>query len=425
MAERAGRRWRAGAGALAAVWLAAPLARADNNFYSPDGYTLTPGTTRYEAARQAAATNAQIFGAVGAYSRHVVPLLKKEGDGAMFELEYHATINAAKAPGECKVKLGKALDGCNLGTSINHLDLYGSNFAIAYKGGPISLFYSASLTMPVVIGPGINRGLFPYLTITGPVLAHAMVPMRLISKDFGKDVLPGIGIDAIGGGGFVSSYLTVNGGYALSQGLFGDIQVPKLQGFVTALVGDKFRELSTLVAGLRQFDYFGLTDFTDTAGRTTLYARQLRYIPPQTAATPTDAAANDQRDGAFNFVSGHLEQTDIAGYLDVSLSYLTKPTALLHEASVTVHTKGFRAQEAVQGSDPNAALRVGLTLGMVNLPDLYDFGVEGGRRFRFGLEIADGFFYASIRSNDPQTLAMFPMAYNALDIWAGIKFTSN
>ncbi len=417
MAERIG----LGIAALAAAFLVAPAARADKDFFSIDGYQLTPGSTRYEAARQAAVSNAQIFGAVGAYNRHIVPLLTSGKDGALFELEYHATINAAKAPGSCPTKLGKDLDGCNLGTSINHLDLYGSNFAIAYRGGPLSLFYSASLTMPVVVGPGLNRGLLPYLTITGPVFAHAMVPMRLISKDFGKDILPGIGIDAIGGGGFVSDYITINGGYALSQGLFGDIQIPKLQGFATALLGDKFKDVVTFLAGIRQFDYFGLKEFTDTAGRTSLYARQLRYIPPQTAQPGDSSAATDQRDGAFNFISGHLEQTDIVGYFDVSLSYLTKPTPLLQEASVSIHTKGFRAHEAKIGEGENG-LHAGLTLGLVTLPDLYDFGVEGGRRFRFGLEISDGIFYASVRSNDPQTLAMFPMAYNALDIWMGLKF---
>jgi hypothetical protein len=291
---------------------------------------------------------------------------------------------------------------------------------MAYKSGPLSLFYVTSITMPVVVGQGQNRVLLSYVALLGPVLAHAMTPLRLFSRNFGKDVLPGIGIDGILGGGFVSSYVTVNGGYALSQGLFGDIQVPKLQGFATALLGDEFKELATLAAGLRQFDYFGNKGFTDTAGRTTLYARQLRYVPPQSAPAG-EAASKTQQDGAFNFVSGHFAQTDIAGYFDVSIAYLTKPTPLLHELSFSVHTEGFQAKSL----ETTGTAGVALTLGMVTLPNLYDFGIEGGRRFRFGLEFAAGPFSLSLRCNDPQTLAMFPMAYNALDIWAGLKMVSN
>lgn len=417
MAER--RRGLAAAALAALLWPG--QARADKDFVTTDDYGLLPGTTRFEAARQAALTNAQIFGAVGAYTRHISPFLSSGKDGALFEVEYHATFDVMRAPGSCKVKLGKNLDGCNLGTAINPVDLYGSNFAIGYRKGGWAFFYTASFTMPVVIGSPLDRGITSYITIMGPVLGHGMVPIQLISKKLVREAFPGASLDAIIGGSYGNEYVSVAGGYALSQGLFGDVQVPKISAFATALLGDRFTELSTLLAGFRQFDYLAPASVTDTTGKTSLFARQLRYVPPQNL-TPDQSALDAGRDGSFNFLSGHIEQTDIARYIDVSAAYLLKPKPLLHEASVSIHTPKFRSfQVSKEPSQVDGPLHAALSVGVVTMPDLLDFGVEGGRFFKITAEVASGPFFATIGRNDARTLAMFPMAYNAFDVWFGLR----
>ena len=68
------------------------------DFFAPDGFGLIEGTTRYEAARQASLTNAQVYGAVGAFDRYVIPLLGAESE------EGHS------GHGDCRRELGS--EGC-------------------------------------------------------------------------------------------------------------------------------------------------------------------------------------------------------------------------------------------------------------------------------------------------------------------------
>ncbi|MBK7584083.1 MAG: hypothetical protein IPI67_28280 [Myxococcales bacterium] len=393
------------------------------DFFAPEGFSLLEGTTRYEAARQAGITNAQVYGAVGAFDRYVIPVLGAElEDGenlGLFAIEYGAIINAARAPGGCKTKITDATEGCLRGISMNNVDLYSSNFAFGYRGGLFGFFYTASYTLPVVVGEGLNRGSYGYITMMGPVIAHTLSPLRLFGKSTFNKVLPG-DVDGVVGVSMNTKVGSAYAGYVYSQGVFGDIDVPELKSFVTTVLSQKFKELSYLKGGLRQFDYFSKS-VPETIGRTSLYGRKLQLVPPQPAGV-TDIA---DRQNLIDFVTVHFEQTDIAKYVDARVAYATTPVAQLHEARLSLHTENYAfnrgpyVEHGYQG-DKKVPVEASLTAGMVSLPNLWYYGVEGGRRLSLTAELSVGPARVSIRRNDPEVLSTFPVAYDAWSFFAGI-----
>ena len=391
------------------------------DFFAPDGFGLIEGTTRYEAARQASLTNAQVYGAVGAFDRYVIPLLGAESEEgiALFAFEYGAILNAAQAPGRCKKQITEATGGCLRGISLNNVDLYSSNVAFGYRSGPLGFFYTASYTLPVVVGEGLNRGTYAYATVMGPALSWFMSPIRLLGKKTFNKILPG-DMDGVVGGSLNTKVGSAYVGYVFSQGVFGDIDLPELKSFVTTVLGQQFKELSYLKGGLRQFDYFS-DSLAETIGRSSLYGRKLQLVPPQ-APGITELA---DRQNLIDFVTVHFEQTDIARYVDARVAYTATPVAELHQASVSVHTEDFsvnrgpRVQRGDQG-DKKIPFEASLTAGVVSLPNLWYYGVEGGRRLSLTAEMAYGPARASIRRNDPEVLSTFPVAYDAWSFFIGV-----
>lgn len=436
-AKAALRAWLVGA-ALTVVSTLSPSAKADGLFppygepFKFDKVNVYDRTVRWEVMRQAGFTSARVFGAVGAFDKYVRPALSTPIAGGDTQLagglEYNVVLNAAHAVGRCGMPECETLHDKEV---LLALDLYNSSFAFMYGGPVVGLFAAGSYTLPAISGPGLNRGLMGYETVMGPVLVYGLWWLRLFGKKAFSYVLPG-SMEGVAGGYLRAGPINATAGYILSQGLFADISAPRFSPFATAAVSDQLEQTSLLKGGLRYFDYFG-TRVTQTIGQTSVFARRLLLNPPRSvlgSVNPVDDLSDASANAKIPLLTGHFEQTDIMQLVDIRLAYATKPTPVLHEARVGVHTPRYNAIQARSGiseKGSNSPIGLSLTMGMVQFPDLFYYGVQGGKRFSFALEggmVSEGLVVKSfVRFNDPELLTPFPYAYNALNF--GLSFSGS
>ena len=420
-----GRRFAVLAGTLAVLATTASPAWAGDPFYAPNGYRLEPGTTRYDTALQGARTSSLVYGAVGAFDREIRPLAedRDHDGGAVFRLEYNFMPGAVHAIGPCKTRQAESLDGCARGYSLNKVDYNTSSFVIGGGSKYFGAFYAASIAMPTVPGTGLDGAVISELIgVFGPIMGYASAPVRAFGQKAYDSVFPwGGSADAVVGIWAGPDQAKVYAGYVLSQGLFGDLSIPAIRGFSTAVLAHEFKELALFKAGIRAFDYLGDNDLVDTIGRTSLYGRQLVYdAPKQAAADATDFSKSDATN-AVKLLTAHFEQQDIAEWVSVSAAYAFKPKAFLHEARASVHTPRFDAMRSAptfdkrkEGGDIPFGVSIGA--GVVQLLNLWYYGVEGGRRLSVSAEANLGnLFRFALKRNDPEILSSFPFAY---DVWS-------
>lgn len=173
-----------------------------------------------------------------------------------------------------------------------------------------------------------------------------------------------------------------------------------------------------LKGGVDRFDLsdLGQEEVGKKVGATSAFYRDLPY-----------GQASSDEEGKETFRtrlrSGHLYQEDIARVLDVRLAYAISPTPVIHEAMVAIHNPGYFRRRNALLDETDGEFR--LAGGVVQLPDLYTLGVEGGSfvSFRadaavdFSDELGNGFggaFQFGIQYNDAEQLALYPFARNAL-----------
>lgn len=391
--------------------LCAGPAAADGAIGGTDGAELIQGTPRYQVAADAAQTNAKVFGAVGAFERQILPLISdpKRGNAYGFAFEMSVVKNVVRAVGGCT--LSDRLTGCPNGLAIHNVTVSAGNLAINYPlSKHVGLFYTSAF-VAAYSGPDtvdIRDTLGPFY----PVMGYAFGPLSFLGKStydkFTGGVMKGTGADAVVGLSVRTPYLNGFGGYTASQGLFGDFTISEIDTFASLVFGEGFSQLSYLKAGLRDFDYLNNSALARRVGRLNLFGRRLVYNVP--------SSQGELRPGlAAPITSGHLEQTGIADRFDLYLSYRTQPHGELGEA--------------------RAGVRFGNVLlsgGVVNLPDLWMFGAQGGYkpalalRYKSNLDPdekpSDVAVDASILLNDPELLTVFPYAYNAVSFKVSFAF---
>jgi hypothetical protein len=112
-------------------------------------------------------------------------------------------------------------------------------------------------------------------------------------------------------------------------------------------------------------------------------------------------------------------------WIDVHAAYALTPTPLVHEARVGLHTPGFHWIPDADSDEDRPVAGVLVTGGVVRLPALYYYGVEGGAKKSFRAEAqanltSDGSVMGlnlSLRYNEPDTLATFPYAQDAWNLY--------
>lgn len=397
------------------------------------------GTVGFAVAQQSNRTNAQAFGAVQLaeevlFTNEEVDL---DGDGdidyvAPFQgnfaggIRLNTVYNVARVPtiyqGDDCFLLTAADDPINYG--MHGVDLYATSVAYRFRLPQIerlSIFYAGSITGSTMALPDNQAGSWFTRTTRNrynTTFAYGMAALPLsflaplaplINRDSAPTTLAG---DFIAG---VEYDLPTIGaariGYAYSQGIFTNITVDRIRMFAEGLLTQRFSQLALLKAGFQ-----GVRSLKNV-GRTSLFGRSVQLAAPR-SLDDLDNAVSDSFN-SIGLTTGHFEQRDIAGMFDVRFAYALAPEPFVHELRV-----GFHGPEA---GDPGSLIDNPLNLfranlGLVELPALPFYGVEGGRTWSFDVRIGSPNVYIAVERNTPELLVIFPYAYDATSFQLKFSF---
>lgn len=380
------------------------------------------GTAGFENARAANTTNALAYGATGYMGEVVLPKLKQgreaakeAGDGGWHGgggYRYRTTLQAAVVP------TYEVSSGCpdRLRISERPLDLGSVNLGLAASNGTIGVFYSSS----VVYGytPSFDpreRFLFGMTGLVYAGMGAVLAPLAGGDQVFGEGA-SAVQTDFVVGGLIDTAGLHGRLGWVGSRGVYADLEAD-IPVFFSATIDEP--SLSNLLSG-------GLRRLDSKLGSTSIYAKNQPFRPIPQLAAGNGAQVGDST-GGLNFATGHFAQENLnGGTFDVRVAYAVAPQPLLHEAQIAVHSRPGTLEDAATGG-----VDFLLRGGVVQLPDLWYYGVEGGYRPTFraevGIVVGDDAAAGSIRylvmMNDPEQLLLFPYAYNALTM--GLTFDGN
>lgn len=418
---------------LAGVGLALALTASSGQAAADCLLRPIEGTVGFRVAQQSQRTNAQAFGAVqlaeeALFSSDETDL---DGDGKPdrtepFQGDYgvalrlNTVFNVARVP---TIYSGKCFDDLTTGQrrdyGMHSVDLYAT--AVAYRFRipqlrRVSLFYAGSITGSTMGVPDSDAGSWfdavtrtryntTYLYGFSALPLSFLAPLApLINKDDAPTQLAG---DFIAG--FEADLPTIGAarfGYAYSRGLFTNITVDRIRLLLEGLITQEFSSLALLKGGFQRFTTL------DGVGRTSLYGRHMQLATPRTDDVK---AASRGLFSELGLTTAHFEQTDIGKYFDIRLAYAFQPTPFIHEARVGLHGSN------TLGKDYSAFDLFRVSAGIVQLPSLPFYGVEGGRAFSFELSMVlqteDGSFQMGVQRNAPDLLVVFPYAYDATNFF--------
>jgi hypothetical protein len=396
--------------------------------------TIRPieGTVGFRVAQQSQATNAQAFGAVqlaedALFTSKQVDL---DGDGEVdrtepFQGSSMATrlsnvFNVARIPtiytGECFADL-QPNERRKYG--LHSVDLYAT--AVAYRFPipgvePLSFFYASSITGSTMgladrdaasFGDSLLKSryntayLYGFaalpLAFLGPLapLLSSDTPPTAIAGDFVTGVeaaLPAIGAARVG--------------YAYSQGLFTNVSVDRIRFMLESLLTQRFESLALVKVGFRELPTI------DELGATTVYGRRLELAVPRVedaALQPRELISN------LGLTTAHLEQIGMFGYLAAKVAYAVEPKPFIHELRVGLEQTTEQRRKSAKQEDWLDAVEA--HAGIVQLPSLPYYAVDGGRRFSFDvslvLPLGSAVVRGGVQRNAPELLTVFPYAQDA------------
>ena len=373
------------------------------------------GTAGFENARSANETNALAYGAVRFVQEDVSEMLlsaeERTDDGdwvGAYANQAHVALGVTRVP---SVELSS---GCpsNLRVSSRPLDLGGTRIGLAGSNGTFGFFYSGAVTYGITPNDATER-FFSHTNGYVFGLAGAMgAPVLGGALRFNEGASV-VFTDFVLGGTVDPGPFELKAGWVGSKGLFADIEgeVP----LFAAAVFDRLGLDGNLLEG-------GLRKLQSEAGLTSVFAKNQPF-----RSLPSVGAGNDpverQDAPSLDFTTGHLEHYEIGGIVDVRASYALRPSPALHEATVAVHTPRF-------WSEPKPG-RVIARAGVIQLPDMWFYGVRGGLRPTVHLEYvartpigsnphANLHIAGVLDINAPEQLLLFPYAVNA--VFIGYEF---
>lgn len=367
-----------------------------------DNASPVAGTSGVENALSALRVNAQTYSATRFAEDRLFPAwgeLQAGDDDRAFRLAYEHNQNL----GVAGVPLWFSDEECpdEYRFSVSPVDLYATNFGAVGRWGQLGFYYTASVTF----------GTTALATARYRTGTHFLMPMLTYfglysaALSGGSQVVQGTSayaLDWLGGATWDNPYAQARVGYARSKGLHVSLRQPQSRLFANGVVRDGLSTLEQYAAGVERLGFGGASE---VIGVSSLFARGVPL---------TD---DDSDQGALLLRTGHLDQQDIGGWVDLSAAWATAPEPLLHQAVVAVHNPEF--------NDPEAALSASgswrLAVGMLRMPTQWYYAAPGGpvvtARFELaspaGGENARGLFRFSISYNDPEQLTLFPFAQDA------------
>ena len=398
-----------------------------------------PGTVYYDTARLARETNAVVFGAARTVDRHVAPRLRRLDESDEFVMVghygYSQILSATRAPAY--------VTGCDTeGLVLVPYDLYAFNFGWGVRYDDFSAFYAASAAGGAFVLGAQERVLWG-MTLPPFGLGYAVTAPVFGARDFAvtrpaeevsdpvREEYNRMTLDYVAGLQYGNDLFAVRAGYVASAGAYGHAEIVGLRLFATSVLSNEFEDLSYLTAGISSLRAFS-EDLQQQIGRTALFVRKLQYDSPR-LTQPATWEPIGPGTHAIDFWTTHLEQTDVADYVDLQLAAAFRPKTLLHIGRVGVHTKGHRLEEML-ADDPEGVEDLeegvpsaGVTLGVIGVPAMPYYAEEGGTAFSATAEARVTSAEYAIRLlyqyNDPELIAMFPFAIGASAFSANFTLT--
>lgn len=318
------------------------------------------------------------------------------------------------------------------GLKMGSVDLSVMNIGFGFRYKMFGVYLATSVASHTIFSgdsafsEGLGRG---STALVVPIMAMSYWPVSLFKSDFFRENVSAsythiicTAVDTPIG--------PLTAGYATSKGLFTNFTGSKIPLFASALVADRFSDLSYIAGGLSTLRSLASKNWISSVGDTSLIGRKLQFTGLVAPGTSTTEVVNESVK-RVPFVTEHLEQSGIGQVFDVTVVGTTAPSPGLYEASLTVHTPGYLSAKSIlatlaagvgerrDSSKPGEGkMGYAVSAGVVRLPDLWFYGVEGGYRFKFGLNAnyyseGDGVISLGIAMNDTEILSVFPYAYNA------------
>jgi len=300
------------------------------------------GTAGWRNAQAAISTNAQTFGAAQFAERNIFPQLaagdsESAGAGA---LEESFIFGAARVP---SMELGYPFMGCptDLRISTRALDLGAASFGLGGRYKRVGFFYAASMAYSgTAFHNPFTRSMLTMGYLMYGIVGAAFAPLVQVDESQGlatyvTDYIVGLNVDA--------EVADVNVGYVGSRGFYSEIEEKRAGLFLATLFQDNFSALPYLRGGLSGLD--------TAAGLSSLYVRKLPFT--SLAGTDVDGTRGESTGASEEFLTSHVKQRDLFGFLDLEAAYAFRPTPLLHEAQVGFHNPDYHSgaeQRALAGA---------------------------------------------------------------------------
>lgn len=393
------------------------------------------GSAGHANAQEGRRTNRNTYSAANFAERTLVD----GGAPAQLALEWNATLAAAWVPTLCGDD-DLATHATKQRIYNEPLDLYASNVAFSFNAKGFGAFYSASVTQAVM---GQRYFIIPTMIIQ----LYPMLSAPFVGIWQRNDGVSSYSLDWIGGAHVDNKWFGARVGYTGIGGLYGsfDERTIGLFGTIAIPFGEEVDPWTFLRAGLDRFDpaTVGADDVSRWVGMTSLFFRdvpfgdELESLGEGDVDDEEDAEAEEDRMAVARVAGAvdvgdtlqkltdtrlrtlHFEQANIGGWVDVNVSYAVAPKPQIFDGQLAVHSPGYVSGRLIDDAAGRRDMDAGflVKLGVVNLPPQYAIGVQGGTYFaaRAELRTKENFSFM-VLFNDPEQLALYPFATNALTL---------
>ena len=395
-------------GGLLALLLAGPGAahaqglNLDNPVYSCTNDDIQPiwGTSGYANTVEALRTNATTWSATQFAEKRLFRELARgeQGDGGAFGYELNLTYNVSRLP----VYSTDAGYECPAEYRIAEraVDMQAQNIGFAFRKGNWGGFYASSVAFGA---PALDPfGRVMLWSMAAPIYSVVPLTLATVLGSFQTQVgASAYAQDFIFGLTGSTELVDVRAGYTRSRGLYASAQERRLGLYGAILLRDQLSLVGQAQGGI------GELPLGDRLGRTSVFGRALPLTEELTTPDSTDSVIEQ-------LLTGHIEQEDLLGRVDVRLAYAARPVRQLHQALVGLHSSAFYEGTGgflVQG-------------GVVTLPRQAYFGTEGGPvpslRAEARFNVTDDSSGAAtqisglLMMNDAEQIALYPFAVGAV-----------
>lgn len=385
------------------------------------------GTAGYRTGLEAMRVNAATYNATAFAERSLFPETRGEDEGkgkgaktgglqggdAVVVYEVRQTFGVTRVPtwsvgGDCPD---------DLRFQSRPVDLMSANLGVAGRWGPIGAYYAAGIVYGNVSEP-TNRQRIPMGILLPLGASYGLVFSGLAgsrSVVFGSTALA---VDSIAGLEVHTAPVDLRAGWAFSRGLHLSATEKTVGFFGNAVLRQGLSDLSQFAAGAGRVRW---GEASKVIGRTSAFARGLPIAEVVDLTTGQTTTAD--------LLTGHLQQEDIGRWLDLAAAVAFAPERQLNEARVGVHSPGFHDAGERAGLRGRGALwRV--QGGMTQIPTQWAYDVPGGTYLHLRGDVAapfalgddaGGVFRFGLMMNDPEQLALFPFAVNAVSYSLDVK----